>query len=52
MTYQEVIAKLRFTKSESKRILLDTAADMIEELLREQLERRKHTEDLSDGALE
>ena len=55
--YTELINKLRSTKSESKRAMLDSAADAIEELLFErnkevQIERRVHIEDLSDGALD
>ena len=57
MNYTELINKLRSTKSESKRAMLDSAADAIEELLFErnkevQIERRVHIEDLSDGALD
>ena len=57
MNYTELINRLRSTKSESKRAMLDSAADAIEELLFErnkevQIERRVHIEDLSDGALD
>ena len=61
MSATELVAKLRSTKSESKRKLLDEAADTIERLYAERnelayrlgvIDGARHREDLSDGALE
>ena len=51
MDYQEVVAKLRSTKSRSKRELLDTAANFIEGLAEESFRLYQAERERSKGCL-